>query len=100
MGYRTLYIEANQPGNVVTPKSKTEGILENAFWQIALNEDGSLRLVDKDSGVRYDRVFQIEEGSDDGDEYDYSPAKKSGPLPQRMRNRNTILFMKPGRVGP
>ncbi|MFY4658124.1 glycoside hydrolase family 38 C-terminal domain-containing protein, partial [Escherichia coli] len=76
MGYRTLYIEANQPGNVVTPKSKTEGILENAFWQIALNEDGSLRLVDKDSGVRYDRVFQIEEGSDDGDEYDYSPAKE------------------------
>ncbi|MEN1799537.1 hypothetical protein AAIH29_30825, partial [Pseudomonas aeruginosa] len=61
---------------VVTPKSKTEGILENAFWQIALNEDGSLRLVDKDSGVRYDRVFQIEEGSDDGDEYDYSPAKE------------------------
>lgn len=76
MGYRTFYIEANQPGNVVTPKSKTEGILENAFWQIALNEDGSLRLVDKDSGVRYDRVFQIEEGSDDGDEYDYSPAKE------------------------
>ncbi|HDT4829215.1 TPA: alpha-mannosidase, partial [Escherichia coli] len=76
MGYRTLYIEANQLGNVVTPKSKTEGILENAFWQIALNEDGSLRLVDKDSGVRYDRVFQIEEGSDDGDEYDYSPAKE------------------------
>ncbi|MEM0874230.1 alpha-mannosidase, partial [Escherichia coli] len=76
MGYRTLYIEASQPGNVVTPKSKTEGILENAFWQIALNEDGSLRLVDKDSGVRYDRVFQIEEGSDDGDEYDYSPAKE------------------------
>lgn len=57
-------------------KSDAEGILENAFWQIALNEDGSLQLVDKDSGVRYDRVLQIEESSDDGDEYDYSPAKE------------------------
>ena len=76
MGYRTLYIEANQPGNVIAAKSDAEGILENAFWQIALNEDGSLQLVDKDSGVRYDRVLQIEESSDDGDEYDYSPAKE------------------------
>ncbi|EGI98846.1 glycoside hydrolase family 38 C-terminal domain-containing protein [Shigella boydii] len=76
MGYRTLYIEANQPGNVIAAKSDAEGILENAFWQIALNEDGTLQLVDKDSGVRYDRVLQIEEGSDDGDEYDYSPAKE------------------------
>ncbi|HAI3783499.1 alpha-mannosidase [Escherichia coli] len=76
MGYRTLYIEANQPGNVIAAKSDAEGILENAFWQIALNEDGTLQLVDKDSGVRYDRVLQIEESSDDGDEYDYSPAKE------------------------
>ncbi|HFT5620174.1 TPA: alpha-mannosidase [Escherichia coli] len=37
MGYRTLYIEANQPGNVIAAKSDAEGILENAFWQIALN---------------------------------------------------------------
>ncbi|HFI6829420.1 TPA: alpha-mannosidase, partial [Escherichia coli] len=66
----------NQPGNVIAAKSDAEGILENAFWQIALNEDGSLQLVDKDSGVRYDRVLQIEESSDDGDEYDYSPAKE------------------------
>ncbi|HAW7691941.1 TPA: alpha-mannosidase mngB, partial [Escherichia coli] len=76
MGYRTLYIEANQPGNVIAAKSDAEGILENAFWQIALNEDGTLQLVDKDSGVRYDRVLQIEESSDDGDEYDYSPTKE------------------------
>ncbi|MBE7326090.1 alpha-mannosidase, partial [Nocardioides sp. Y6] len=33
MGYRTLYIEANQPGNVIAAKSDAEGILENAFWQ-------------------------------------------------------------------
>ena len=52
MGYRTLYIEANQPGNVIAAKSDAEGILENAFWQIALNEDGSLQLVDKDSGAQ------------------------------------------------
>ncbi|MFO6485095.1 hypothetical protein ACLBR5_23510 [Escherichia coli] len=63
---------------MIAAKSDAEGILENAFWQIALNEDGTLQLVDKDSGVRYDRVLQIEESSDDGDEYDYSPKGKMG----------------------
>ena len=76
MGYRTLYIEERISWQRDCGKSDAEGILENAFWQIALNENGTLQLVDKDSGVRYDReVLQIEESSDDGDEYDYSPAK-------------------------
>ena len=48
------------------------------FWQIALNEDGSLQLVDKDSGVRYDRVLQIEESSDDVMNMTIHPQKKSG----------------------
>ena len=94
MGYRTLYIEANQPGNVIAAKSDAEGILENAFWQIALNEDGSLQLVDKDSGVRYDRVLQIEESSDDGDEYDYSPAKEEWVITAANAKPQCVLFMK------
>ena len=76
MGYRTLYIKPNQPGRQALPAAATESLLENAFWQIDLNRDGTLRLRDKDSGIVYDRVLEIEEGSDDGDEYDYSPSRE------------------------
>lgn len=76
MGYRTLYIKPNQPGRQALPAAATESLLENAFWQIDLNRDGTLRLCDKDSGIVYDRVLEIEEGSDDGDEYDYSPSRE------------------------
>ncbi|MCR9031416.1 mannosylglycerate hydrolase [Citrobacter amalonaticus] len=76
MGYRTLYVTQGEAGNNNPPEtSRAEG-LENAFWQITVNDDGTLRLYDKDSGIYYDRVLELEEGSDDGDEYDYSPARE------------------------
>ncbi|MBE8219587.1 alpha-mannosidase, partial [Leptospira borgpetersenii serovar Ballum] len=35
---------------------------------------------DKQRGLTYDRVFELEESSDDGDEYDYSPAREEWVL--------------------
>ncbi|WP_150143083.1 mannosylglycerate hydrolase [Enterobacter bugandensis] len=80
MGYRTLFIEPNVAGKVVSPVINTESLLENAFWQIDLNNDGTLRLRDKETGLIYDRVLEIEESSDDGDEYDYSPSREEWRL--------------------
>ena len=76
MGYRTLYIEPGVAGRQATPAAGSAALLENAFWQIDLNDDGTLRLRDKDSGVVYSRVLEIEESADDGDEYDYSPSRE------------------------
>ncbi|MFH5069153.1 mannosylglycerate hydrolase [Enterobacter cloacae complex sp. 2024EL-00215] len=80
MGYRTLYIEPHIAGDALPPTKTTEALLENAFWQISLNGDGTLRLHDKVSGLIYDRVLEIEESSDDGDEYDYSPSREEWRL--------------------
>ncbi len=80
MGYRTLYIEPNVAGKVLPAVKNTESLLENAFWQIDLNDDGTLRLRDKETGLIYDRVLEIEESSDDGDEYDYSPSREEWRL--------------------
>lgn len=80
MGYRTLLIEPNVAGKVLSPLENTESLLENAFWQIDLNDDGTLRLRDKETGLIYDRVLEIEESSDDGDEYDYSPSREEWRL--------------------
>ena len=80
MGYRTLFIEPNVAGKVRSPERETEALLENAFWQIEINDDGTLRLQDKESGCIYDRVLEVEESSDDGDEYDYSPSREEWRL--------------------
>lgn len=80
MGYCTLYIEPHIAGDALPPTKTTEALLENAFWQISLNGDGTLRLHDKASGLIYDRVLEIEESSDDGDEYDYSPSREEWRL--------------------
>ncbi|MEZ1645326.1 glycoside hydrolase family 38 C-terminal domain-containing protein, partial [Enterobacter hormaechei] len=80
MGYRTLFIEPNVAGKVLSPGVNTASLLENAFWQIDLNDDGTLRLRDKETGLVYDRVLEIEESSDDGDEYDYSPSREEWRL--------------------
>ncbi|MCU6252261.1 mannosylglycerate hydrolase [Enterobacter cloacae] len=80
MGYRTLFIEPHVAGKVLSPAQNTGALLENAFWQIDINDDGALRLRDKETGLIYDRVLEIEESSDDGDEYDYSPSREEWRL--------------------
>ena len=80
MGYRTLYIEPHVAGKLLAPETTSEALLENAFWEITLNDDGTLRLFDKASGLIYDRALEIEESSDDGDEYDYSPSREEWRL--------------------
>ncbi len=80
MGYRTLYIEPHVAGKLLAAEKSSEALLENAFWEITLNDDGTLRLLDKASGLIYDRALEIEEGSDDGDEYDYSPSREEWRL--------------------
>lgn len=80
MGYRTLYIEPHVAGCQAAPATATSALLENAFWQISLNDDGTLCLRDKDSAIVYQRVLEIEESADDGDEYDYSPSREEWRL--------------------
>lgn len=75
MGYLTLSVEANGEAQYAAPLAATDALLENAFWCITLNVNGTLKLLDKQSGLVYDQVLQLEEGSDDGDEYDWSPAR-------------------------
>lgn len=80
MGYRTLYIEPHVAGKLLAAEKSSEALQENAFWEITLNDDGTLRLLDKASGLIYDRALEIEESSDDGDEYDYSPSREEWRL--------------------
>lgn len=53
-----------------------EFLLENEFYRINVNANGTLNIFDKETEHLYEQALRIEDGSDDGDEYDYSPSRK------------------------
>ncbi|WP_413283090.1 mannosylglycerate hydrolase [Vibrio sp. MA40-2] len=75
MGYTTLHIRANQSASIKTA-SQASDTLENTYYKIKLNSNGTLSIFDKETQQTYDQVLRIEDGSDDGDEYDYSPSRQ------------------------
>lgn len=70
--------------NAVLPKAKLKGsddrtdlrvgsnVLENKYLQIAVQEDGTLQITDKQSGQVYTGLNAFEDGGDAGDEYNYA----------------------------
>ncbi|MFC1233728.1 mannosylglycerate hydrolase [Vibrio sp. F74] len=75
MGYTTLHIQANKSGTVKVAEQKADK-LENSFYKITVNSDGTLSVFDKETNETFEQVLRLEDGSDDGDEYDYSPSRK------------------------
>lgn len=71
MGYMTYFIVENDSLPVVN-KQKIEHI-ENKFYDIEFNKNGTINIFDKIRKTRYNEVLKLEDGSDDGDGYDYSP---------------------------
>jgi len=55
-----------------------EAFIENEHLRIEfdLENGGALRLIDKRTGERYERLAALEDGGDIGDEYDYSPPER------------------------
>ncbi len=46
---------------------------ENEFYSIKVEKNGTLTILDKETNITYRDVLLTEEGSDDGDGYDFSP---------------------------
>ena len=79
LGYETLYItKIEGDSEVITPEAKTS--LENEFYKVTVNENGTINILDKELGTTYENALLLEEGSDDGDEYDYSPLRPEQEL--------------------
>lgn len=77
MGYKTFSIEKASENQLVTIKTEVQSNqLENDFYQITIKPTGTLLIIDKRTGKQFDDVLLIEDGSDDGDEYDYSPSRE------------------------
>ena len=73
MGYKGFLIkESNNIKNITVEKSD-DNYIENENFKISINKNGSVNIINKNTNTEYKNVFIIEDGSDDGDGYDYSP---------------------------
>jgi len=70
-GCRTFWLRpaSRQP----QPQSEAAREIENEFFHLRLEDDGTLTLLDKRSGARYSGLNRFVDGGDCGDEYNFSP---------------------------
>ena len=62
-----------EPVHRDTGVSASRTRLENAYLVVDLNPDGSISVLDKESGVRYANLNRLVDEADAGDEYNFSP---------------------------
>ncbi|WP_411060831.1 mannosylglycerate hydrolase [Vibrio chagasii] len=75
MGFTTLHIRGNEKGAVKVAEQK-DYLLENEYYRINVNDNATMTIFDKETEQVFDQVLRLEDGSDDGDEYDYSPSRQ------------------------
>nr|MDO8097579.1 glycoside hydrolase family 38 C-terminal domain-containing protein [Candidatus Njordarchaeota archaeon] len=78
-GYKTYQIrsayagrEGRKSGLVV----HNDSTVENEFFKIKIQENGSITLTDKRSGTVYEDLSILQDGGEVGDEYNYDPPKQ------------------------
>lgn len=78
MGYKTFTLKPTEENPFImddtgSKAADRKNVLENNLYCIEICPNGSLTIMDKAKGETYNKVLVIEDGSDDGDGYDYSP---------------------------
>ncbi len=71
LGYKTYFIQ--EADSEITNSFAEGEAVDTDFYQITVNENGSLNIYDKRIGQTFENVLLLENSGDDGDEYDYSP---------------------------
>lgn len=72
-GYTQLFIYPKESVmEQITPKTK----LENEYYQIEIQENGLLKIIDKRNQHVYENQCEFIENGDDGDSFNYSPPRE------------------------
>lgn len=73
LGYVQYSIDSKKDSHKETADKK---VLENKYYTIEVEENGSLTIVDKANNVTYKNQGILVENGDDGDSFNYSPPRK------------------------
>jgi mannosylglycerate hydrolase len=74
MGYKQFYLIPNT-GKSEEVTISDDKIIENEFFKVDLQNDGTFNITDKRNNYVFYKQGMLEENGDDGDSYNYSPAK-------------------------
>ena len=72
LGFERLTLVEGASGEL--PMAELDA-LENEFYRVTVNDDGSLRVTSKADGTVYEREAVLVENGDDGDSFNYSPPR-------------------------
>lgn len=75
LGYTQLVLELNKKNKCEVEVNNSKEI-ENKYYKITANDNGSVDILDKLSNKVYKNQGVIEDNGDDGDSYNYSPPRK------------------------
>lgn len=81
MGFKTYFVIENDTAQEID--SQETNMMENEYYQIRINDNGTLQIKDLETQRVYDQVLLMEDGSDDGDGYDYSPIENDWIITSR-----------------
>jgi mannosylglycerate hydrolase len=105
LGYTTLYARPalqatsgegrEEPASPTVVGDRMTRSLENAFLKVTIAADGSLMVEDKSNGAIYESLAVLEDGSDAGDTYNYSPAPTDRIVTSR-RQPADVRFVEAG----
>jgi len=80
-GYKVFHVLPSKIKRQKLPESDnfkiTRDYLENEFYNITINSDGYISVLDKKTGISYKKVCEFEDLGDWGDEYDFSGPKEN-----------------------
>lgn len=95
-GYCTLYVvpESRQSREQKQELRLIRSGMENAFYRIRIHGDGTLTVLDKETGLQLARIHRFEDCADCGDEYDFSPVKKDVAITTKGKKANVRIGMR------
>lgn len=73
-GWETFFISKSETAEIDSDIKSGKGYIENEYYRVDIDLDGRLNLTDKLNDLNYSNINYFIDGSDAGDEYNYSPA--------------------------
>lgn len=75
-GYMQVVLKLNEKNPCIIKNDTKNNKIENEFYKITANDNGSIDIFDKTANKLYKNQAVFEDNGDDGDSYNYSPPRK------------------------
>ncbi|MFI2958825.1 MULTISPECIES: mannosylglycerate hydrolase [Priestia] len=90
MGYKTYFVVPSEQDSIQNQCQQVKEI-ETEFYHITANKNGTINLFDKQLNQLFNNVLLLENGGDDGDEYDFSPLENEQLLYSNNVNATVLM---------